>query len=155
MRILPVEPVLEWIRRSGTGWRILRFSRRTTTVDDAARALNIDRSLIVKTIIAVACSKTYAIIVPGDRRLDLDKLSRVAGCRARLAKPAEVEERTGYSVGGVPPVALPSDIVVIMDQSIAELDIAYGGGGEDGTLLEFSPKELIRLIKPILIPISR
>jgi len=85
----------------------------------------------------------------------LGKLAQLVGVSARLAKPREVFETTGYRVGGVPPIALPSSISVIVDQSLIERGIVYGGGGEDGVLLEFNVKEFVELVKPIVADVSR
>ncbi len=151
---MPVEPVERWIREHGVKWRLIRATERTTTVDDAARFLGVDKSRIVKTLVVIACSEVYAVIVPGDKRLDMTKLANIVGCKPRLAKPKEVAEKTGYNVGGVPPVALPSNVKLIIDESLLDLDRVYGGGGEDGVLLEFSPKELVELVKPLIAKIS-
>ncbi len=152
---MPVEPVAEWIRVNGVRWRLIRASGRTTTVDDAARFLGVDRSRIVKTLIAVAGDDVYAVVIPGDKRLDMRKLADIAGVRPRLAKPEEVVEKTGYSVGGVPPIALPDNVKLVIDESLLRHDRVYGGGGEDGVLLEFNPRELVELVKPLVTKLTK
>ena len=152
---MPIEPVIEWIRKHGIKWRIIKASGRTTTVDDAARFLGVDKSKIVKTLIVVAGDNVYAVVIPGDKRLDMRKFASITGVRARLAKPEEVVEKTGYTVGGVPPIALPNNVKLIIDESLLKHDKVYGGGGEDGVLLEFNPKELIKLTKPLVTKLTR
>ncbi|RLG87953.1 MAG: hypothetical protein DRO18_02365 [Thermoprotei archaeon] len=152
---MPIEPVIEWIRKHGIKWRIIRASGRTTTVDDAARFLGVDKSKIVKTLIVVAGDNVYAVVIPGDKRLDMKKFANITGVRPRLAKPEEVVEKTGYTVGGVPPIALPNNVKLIIDESLLKHDKVYGGGGEDGVLLEFNPKELIKLTKPLVTKLTR
>ena len=151
---MPVEPVVEWIRVNGVRWRLIRASGRTTTVDDAARFLGVDRSRIVKTLIVVAGGDVYAAVIPGDKRLDMRKLADITGVRPRLARPEEVVEKTGYSVGGVPPIALPDNVKLVIDESLLRHDRVYGGGGEDGVLLEFNPKELVELVKPLVTKLT-
>ncbi len=152
---MPVEPVVEWIRKYGVKWRLIRASGRTTTVNDAARFLGVDRSRIVKTLIVVAGDDVYAVVIPGDKRLDMRKLANIVGVRPRLAKPEEVVEKTGYTVGGVPPIALPDSVKLVVDEFLLRHDRVYGGGGEDGVLLEFNPKELVELVKPLVTKLTR
>ncbi|MET1159509.1 MAG: YbaK/EbsC family protein [Thermoprotei archaeon] len=152
---MPVEPVLEWIRKHGVEWRIIRASEKTTTVDDAARVLGVDKSRIVKTLIVIAGDEVYAVVIPGDKRLDMSKLASITRSKPRLAKPREVIEKTGYPVGGVPPIALPSHVKLVIDKSILKHDKVYGGGGEDGILLEFNPRELVELVKPLITELTK
>jgi len=151
---MSVEYVERWIKEHGVKWRLIKASGRTTTVDDAARFLGVDRSRIVKTLIVIACNEVYAVIIPGDKKLDMNKLANIIGCKPRLAKPSEVVERTGYRVGGVPPIALPSHVKLIIDESLLNLNRVYGGGGKDGVLLEFNPKELVELVKPLVAKLT-
>ena len=146
--------VEEWVRSRNLSWRVLEMPVSTRTVDDAARALGVGRDAIVKTLIVVCRGGVLAVIIPGDRRLDLGKL-RVVDRDCRLAKPEEIPVLTGYPAGGVPPVALPEDIRIVMDRSLLEKNVVYGGGGSESTLLEFSPRELAALANVVLLDVSR
>jgi len=74
----------------------------TRTVDNAARVLGVGRDVIVKTLVVTCRDAILAVIMPGDRRLDIPKLRGIAR-DCRLARPDEVVVLTGYPVGGVPP----------------------------------------------------
>ncbi len=152
---MPVEPVVKWIKEHGVKWRLIRSPGRTTTVDDAARFLGVDKSVIVKTLIVIANDEVYAVVIPGDKKLDMKKLAHIVGVKPRLAKPEEVVEKTGYPVGGVPPIALPHNVKLVIDESLLRHDKVYGGGGEDGVLLEFNPKELVELAKPLIARLTK
>lgn len=146
--------VVSWIKSRGLSWEVLEMSSTTRTVDDAARALGVGRDRIVKTLIVVCRDTILAVIVPGDRRLDFSKL-RGVGRDCRLARADEVEKITGYPAGGVPPVALPEHVKVIMDGSLLEKDFVYGGGGGENLLLRFSPRELASLGLAQVLDVSR
>lgn len=149
------ERVAAWIREHRLRWRLIRVRGSTLTVGDAARALGVSVSVVVKTLVVVDDKgRTYAVLVPGDRKLDLSRLADLVGARVRLAKPREVLNATGYPTGGVPPVALPSDVRLIVDEALLSLERAYGGGGENGVLLEFDPRELVRATMPLVAKVS-
>ena len=48
---------------------------------------------------------------------------------ARLAKPHEVLEITGYTVGGVPPVAHATELQVLMDDTLLRHETVYAAAG--------------------------
>jgi len=143
-----------WIRSHGLNWRVLEVPSSTRTVDDAARALGVSRDAIVKTLVVICRDSVLAVIVPGDRRLDISKLRGVAR-DCRLAKPGEVEALTGYSVGGVPPIALSEGVKVIVDRSLLDRGVVYGGGGGENLLLEFSPRDLVSLGFAVVLDVSK
>ncbi|MCE4611922.1 MAG: hypothetical protein F7B17_08130 [Desulfurococcales archaeon] len=147
------ERVEAWIREKGLGWRLITMPGPTRTVAEAASQLDVDASLIVKTLVLVCEGGVYAAIIPGDRRLSLDKVARIAG-ECRLARRGEVVGLTGYPAGGVPPVALPEGVRVIVDSRVASMSVAYGGGGDEMTLLEFKPGELLETVESIVADVS-
>ncbi|MCE4626932.1 MAG: YbaK/EbsC family protein [Desulfurococcales archaeon] len=146
--------VESWLRKHGLDWRLITMHEPTRTVAQAARQLRVDESMIIKTLILLCENNVYAVIIPGDKRLSFEKLGRIAG-KCRMAKRREVEDTTGYPAGGVPPVALPENIQVIMDIGIAYMKKAYGGGGDENTLLEFNPSKLKKLIQCIVADVSQ
>jgi len=150
-----VERVSEWLERHGLKWRLIRAATSTRTVRDAAGFLGVDVSSIVKTLIIYANNAYYAVILPGNRRLDFEKLNGIIGGNPRLAKPSEVLSATGFPAGGVPPVALPENIRIIVDQEVLEKEVVYGGGGGENYLLEFKPREYVELLHPVVADVSK
>ncbi|MCE4614236.1 MAG: hypothetical protein F7B60_01715 [Desulfurococcales archaeon] len=143
-----------WIKNKGLNWRLHKLNSRVKTVAEAAYALSVDEGSIVKTVVIKCGDLFYACILRGDTRLDLNKISIILHCKPRLAKPREVEEVTGYSIGGVPPAPLPSSVGILVDIRAAELKQAYGGGGDDYTLLEFRPKELLDETNAVIVDMA-
>ncbi|MCE4599873.1 MAG: YbaK/EbsC family protein [Desulfurococcales archaeon] len=148
-----VEKVKKWIEENGLDWKIHMLQSQVKTVAQAASALGVPKSVIVKTIVLVDDSRTIACIIPGDKRLSLGKVKSITGGSPRLAKPNEVLERTGYRIGGVPPYPLPGDVVIIMDERVLDNEKVYGGGGDERSLLEFSPRELLSIARVIVADI--
>lgn len=146
--------VEEWVRRKGLSWRIHRLSSSVRSVRDASRAMNVPSSSIVKTIVLVDGDRTIACIIPGNRRLDLSKVRTLIGGNPRLATRSEVEERTGYPAGGVPPSPLPDNVLVVLDERLLGADRVYGGGGDEYTLLEFRPGDLLGVRRVVVGDVS-
>ncbi|WP_207387718.1 YbaK/EbsC family protein [Aeropyrum pernix] len=150
-----MEKVEEWIKAKGLTWRLLIMQKPTRTVAEAAALLGVSESEIVKTLIVLDnAGGVYAVVIPGDKRLNINSMKELAGKPVRLARANEVVELTGYPVGGVPPVALPPNIVLVVDRILLSRKKVYGGGGGENVLLEFSPRELVEATGAVVADVS-
>ena len=146
--------VVSWIREKKLEWKVHFLGRSVRTVKVAASDVGVSPNDIIKTVIVVCGGNIYACIVPGDKKLSYRKLSLLLECSPRLAKPREVLESTGYSIGGVPPAPLPDSIQVVVDERVVSKEKVWGGGGDEVTLLEFNPREYISIVSARVADIS-
>jgi prolyl-tRNA editing enzyme YbaK/EbsC (Cys-tRNA(Pro) deacylase) len=126
---------------------IIRPGAPTPTVATAAAALGVDKSQILKSLLFLAPDGSAVLAVAtGPSRVDRVRLAAAAGVeRLKLAPPEEVERRTGYPVGGAAPVCHATPLRVIVDRRLLDLDIVYGGGGTDDSMLKITPGEIVRV----------
>jgi Cys-tRNA(Pro) deacylase len=117
------------------------------TVVSAAAAIGVPEDQILKTLLFVDDAGAYVIaIASGSKRVDRQRLAAVSGLvRPRAARPEEVFAVTGFQAGGVAPLGLASEVPVIVDANVADLEVAFGGGGHEHLLLEVVPADVIRL----------
>lgn len=70
-----------------------------------------------------------------------------AHCQVRKCRMAELEEvltATGYAVGAVPPIALPSTVRVLVDASVQSYDTVVIGSGVLGYALTLRTQDLFK-----------
>lgn len=113
---------------------------KAETVEESASNTGIDPEDIVKTLVFVG-EQPFAVLCPGDKKVDLEKLEDIRGREVDMAEFSEVEEATGYKVGGVSPFDL--DIPVIMEETLLEKDEIKPAGGSRVVGAKVSPEELI------------
>jgi Cys-tRNA(Pro) deacylase len=118
----------------------------TPTVLDAARALGVEPSDIIKSVAFESKDGTVVLVVaPGDRRIDTNKVAQLVNLeKLKMASSARVLEVTGYPAGGVPPVGHPEGLRIILDTTLLEREALIGGGGSERLLLRITPAEVIR-----------
>jgi Cys-tRNA(Pro) deacylase len=144
----PVERVADFLRQAGAEARIEEFEEETPTAADAARAAGCAPSQIVKTVVLVAEGLPFVALVPGDRRLDVRKVSRTLGVRkARFATTEEVEAATGFVPGAVAPFPLPKVERVVAERTLLALPLVWVGAGSTRHLASLAPRELVRLTR--------
>ncbi|MCS6784652.1 MAG: YbaK/EbsC family protein [Candidatus Caldarchaeum sp.] len=124
------------------------------TSESAAAAVNTSVNQIAKSIV-LRGSKTYVVVLAGDKRIDLKKFSRVVGEPVRLASPDEVLESTGFNVGCVPPFGHLRKLKTFIDVSLLRNDVVYASGGTDSSLLKISVTELLRILGSDVVDVTK
>jgi len=99
---------------------------------------------IAKSVVFVGKS-TAVVVLSGDRKVDLSKLSLLAGEGIRVAKPDEVRERTGYPIGGVPPFPHGGGVTVYPDSSLARFQRVWAAAGTPNTVFRVRTADLFML----------
>jgi Cys-tRNA(Pro)/Cys-tRNA(Cys) deacylase len=58
-----------------------------------------------------------------------------------------VPEATGYVVGAVPPIALPAEIKLLVDNSVSDYEAVVIGSGVLGYALALKGSDLLKLLE--------
>lgn len=134
---------LEEIARE-LGAEILEIGSPVKTVEQAVRETGAFPRQVIKSLVIVSENGPLLVIVDGESKVSMEKLERLFG-KCRFAKPREVEELTGYDVGGVPPIGVP--LRTILDPKVLENDHIIGGGGAIDRLLKIEPRKIVECQK--------
>ena len=124
--------------------RMLDNSARTA--QEAADALGIAVGQIAKSIIFRRKSDDAAVLVvtSGDRRVDEKKVEAHVGKVGR-ADADFVKSRTGFSIGGVSPVAHATPPVTLIDQDLLRFDVVWAAADHPHGVFPLHPGDLQRL----------
>ena len=116
------------------------------TAQQAADALGIGVGQIAKSIIFRRKSDDVAVLVvtSGDRRVDEKKVDALVGKTGR-ADAEFVRSRTGYAIGGVPPLAHATPPVTLIDRELFRFDILWAAAGHPHGVFQLTPQDLERL----------
>ncbi len=138
--------VRAFLEKTGIGKEIHSFEESTHNSELAARTLGVEVGQIAKTILLLVDESPVAVVISGDRRVDLKKAKALRGGRkVRLAGPEDVVTHTGFKVGAVSPLALPEGIPVYLDASLKRFETIYPSAGETNNMFETTPAELAAL----------
>nr|WP_315496056.1 YbaK/EbsC family protein [uncultured Rhodoferax sp.] len=116
------------------------------TAQQAADALGVAVGQIAKSIIFKRIEDGVAVLVvtSGDRRVDEAKVAALVGPLGR-ANAAFVKERTGFSIGGVSPVAHAMPGVTLIDQELFRFDEVWAAAGHPHGVFKLHPQHLVAL----------
>ena len=126
------------------GPRMLDDAARTA--QQAADQLGVQLGQIAKSIIfrRKADDAAVLVITSGDRRVDEKKVEAHVGKIGR-ADAGFVKERTGFSIGGVSPVALATPPVTLIDRDLLRFDVVWAAAGHPHGVFPLHPADLERL----------
>jgi Cys-tRNA(Pro) deacylase len=135
----------EWLRSAGLEFEVRRFPEGTRTAEDAARAIGCEVGQIVKSLVFTAAGRPVVALVSGANRLDLQRLSVLAGGKTGKADAEQVRAATGYAIGGVPPFGHASELPVFMDRDLERYGVVWAAAGRPDTVFPISPRRLVEL----------
>ena len=124
--------------------RWLEVSARTS--QEAADALGVQVGQIAKSVIFKRKSDAAAVLVvtSGDRRVDEAKVAALTGALGR-ADAAFVKERTGFTIGGVAPLAHATPSVTLIDRELFRFDEIWAAAGHANGVFRLTPQQLVLL----------
>ena len=116
------------------------------TAQQAADALGVAVGQIAKSIIFHRKSDDAPVLViaSGDRRVDEKKVDALVGKTGR-ADAAFVKDKTGFTIGGVAPVAHAVTPVTLIDRDLFRFDQVWAAAGHPHSVFELAPDDLVRM----------
>ena len=116
------------------------------TCQEAADALGVAVGQIAKSVIFRRKSDAVAVLVvaSGDRRVDEKKVARIVGAIGR-ADADFVKATTGFTIGGVSPLAHATPVVTLIDRELFRFERVWAAAGHPHGVFPMTPAELERL----------
>ena len=149
LKVLPeaVQRVADVLQAQGHPHTPVMLDDAARTAQQAADALGVAVGQIAKSIIFRRKSDDVAVLVvtSGDRRVDEKKVEALVcpdGRRLGRADAAFVKARTGFSIGGVSPLAHATASVTLIDASLFRFDEIWAAAGHPHAVFQLSPWQL-------------
>jgi prolyl-tRNA editing enzyme YbaK/EbsC (Cys-tRNA(Pro) deacylase) len=113
------------------------------TSQQAADALGVTVGQIAKSVIfrRVADDAAVLVVTSGDRRVDEKRVAAITGRLAR-ADAAFVKARTGFSIGGVAPLAHATPPVTLIDRELFRFEEIWAAAGHPNGVFKLAPADL-------------
>tara|TARA_Y100000590_G_scaffold438774_1_gene561964 strand:- start:212 stop:694 length:483 start_codon:yes stop_codon:yes gene_type:complete len=142
----PVKRVQEFIKKFDPNLKVLVLDTTARTAKDAANSLKCEVGAIVKSLLFKAESSFLICLIAGDRRCSLNKLKKILQKKdVSMANAEEVKKNTGFSIGGVAPVAHTSTLEIIVDKSLNRFPYIFAAAGHPNCVFKITYNELIKI----------
>jgi prolyl-tRNA editing enzyme YbaK/EbsC (Cys-tRNA(Pro) deacylase) len=123
---------------------ILRLADSTRTAPEAAAAVGCELGAIVKSLVmrGVNTGEPLLALVSGANRADEALLAAAVGEPIERPDATYVRETTGYSIGGIPPLAHPAPLRTILDEDLLQFDTVWAAAGNPHAVFPIAPSAL-------------
>ena len=130
----------------GDAFSVLEFEQSTHSSAEAAAAVGCEVSQIAKSMLFKATDgRPVLVVASGSNRVDEKKITALLGQKITRADAAFVLDRTGFAVGGVPPVGHITPPVTFLDRDLQLYPIIWAAAGSPNAVFALSPADLVRL----------
>jgi len=142
----PVKRVQKIISKFDASLNVIILNSAAKTANEAASSLGCDVGAIVKSLLFKSEDSFLICLVAGDKRCSLNKLKTILKKKnVCLANANEVKENTGFSIGGVAPVAHIKKLNILIDKSLNRFANVFAAAGHPNCVFKIHYKELIKI----------
>ena len=142
--------VAQWLRDRAHPHAPVLLDDAARTAQQAADGLGVALGQIAKSIVFRRKSDDAAVLVitSGDRRVDEHKVQAMVcadGGRLGRADAGFVKSRTGFSIGGVSPVAHAQPCVTLIDRELFRFTELWAAAGHPHAVFQLAPADLMAM----------
>ncbi len=141
-----VKRVQEFIKKFDNKLKVLVLDTTAKTANDAANSLKCEVGAIVKSLLFKADDSFLICLIAGDTRCSLNKLKKILQKKdVSMANADEVKAATGFSIGGVAPVAYITNLDILIDKSLSRFQYVFGAAGHPNCVFKITYNQLIKI----------
>lgn len=149
--------VQEALDRLGYGRRVVELPQTTRTAREAAVAIGCRVEQIAKSLVFRTRDgrRPILVIASGRHRVDEALLAEHVGEPIERPDADYVRARTGYSIGGVPPIGHAEAMESYIDDDLFDLDEIWAAAGTPHAVFCLTPDELVAMTGGRVVVVSR
>ena len=144
----PVKRAEKSIKEFNPNLRLIVLEKTARTANDAASALGCEVGAIVKSLLFRAENTFLICLIAGDKRCSLNKLKKTLQKKdVSMANADEVKKNTGFSIGGVAPVAHATSLDILIDNSLNRFPYIFAAAGHPNCVFKITYDDLMKITK--------
>ncbi len=144
----PVKRVEKALKDFDSSISVIELENTARTAIDAANSLNCEAGAIVKSLLFKNEGSFFLCLVSGDKRCSLNKLKKIFRSKdLSMAAANEVKDQTGYTIGGVSPIAHKNKLEILIDKSLDRFENLYAAAGHPNCIFKIDFKRLLKITK--------
>ena len=138
--------VIKFLNQFDKSIKVEVLKNTARTANDAALSLNCEVGAIVKSLLLRTKNDFILCLVSGDKRCSLNKIKKIININdVSMANADQVKSETGFSIGGVSPIAHLQKIPILVDLSLSRFEYVYAAAGHPYSIFKITYKTLIKI----------
>lgn len=150
------QKVQDALTREGFGHQVIELADTTRTAQDAATAVGCQVGQIVKSLVFKGKQTRTPVLVvaSGANRVNEKNLGEVLSEPVKMAHPDFVKEKTGFVIGGVPPVGHSNPLKTFIDEDLLQYQDIWAAAGNPNAMFRLTPDELQKMTRGQVISVK-
>ena len=141
-----VKRVIKVLKEFDFNLKVEALNSSARTAIDAAASLNCEVGAIVKSLLLRTEDSFILCLVSGDKRCSLNKIKKILNKKdVCMADAVQVKSQTGFSIGGVSPIAHINNLKILVDNSLNRFDNVFAAAGHPSCVFKITYEELIKI----------
>ncbi len=151
----PIKRVAKVLAQFDESIKIQILDKTARTAKDAAESLKTEVGSIVKSLLLRTKTSFLLCLVAGDKRCSLNKVKKLLNQKdVSMATAEQVKEITGFTIGGVSPVAHLNKIDIYIDESLKRFENIFAAAGHPNAIFKINFKNLNEITNGLIKDIS-
>ena len=151
-----VRKVEKALKAHGLECQVLNMKETTRSAQDAANSLGCRVEQIVKSLVFMTkkTKKPILVIASGANRVNTKKIRNLLSEPIKMADPDFVRAKTGFAIGGVPPLGHSNPLETFIDEDLLKHTEIWAAAGTSNTMFKLSPDDLQKITEGQLISVT-
>ena len=151
----PVKRVEKFLKNFDSNLNVILLDTSARTAIEAASSLKCNVGAIVKSLLFKTDNSFILCLVAGDKKASLNKIKKTLNIKdACMASADEVKDITGFTIGGVSPVAHLNKINIFIDKSLERFVDLYAAAGHPNCVFKIDYSNLQKITQGLIKEIS-
>jgi len=126
--------------------QVIMLDTSARTAIEAASSLGCEVGAIVKSLLFKTENLFTLCLIAGDKKASLNKLKKTLNIKdVSMAAAVEVKDITGFTIGGVSPIAHLNKINILIDNSLERFDFLFAAAGHPNCVFKIDFKNLKKI----------
>ena len=127
----------------------------TRSATEAAAAIGCQVAQIAKSLVfkSKTSGKAILIIASGKNRVDEKKMAGFLGEPVERADTDFVRQKTGFAIGGVPPIGHSEKLETFIDEDLLQYGEIWAAAGTPNAVFRLTPTDLTKMTSGKAIPV--
>ena len=141
------QKVQDTLAAHGLALTVVELPQSTRTAAEAALAVGCTVGQIVKSIIfrAAQTNRPVLVVTSGANRVNEKAVAALLGEPLAKADPEFVRTRTGFVIGGVPPLGHAEAPVTFVDEDLLAYSEIWAAAGTPNAVFRLTPADLLAI----------
>lgn len=131
----------------GPRFKVLEFDVSTRSAAEAAAAIGCTVGQIAKSLVfrGTTSDRSVLVVTSGANRASESLIAAHLGETVERGNADLVRNRTGFAIGGVPPIGHSEPMLIIIDENLRNFDEIWAAAGTPNSVFRLTFDDLVQL----------